>query len=73
MKVKVIMNSGKEYVVENERYSVQGFINSFYNENKIPGGQTINVMKNGFMYLDEEQTISFNPSHVSSVEVVDKE
>lgn len=71
LNIKVVMNSGKEYTVEKSGYSVQDFVNSFYNEIKNPMGQTHKVMKNSFMYLDDEQNVSFNPSHVSSIEILE--
>jgi hypothetical protein len=65
MKIKVIMNSGKEYVVVEESYSINDFKNTLYNE--LPDGK---VLYNGFIYLDSDKKITINPTHISSIEVL---
>lgn len=67
MKIKVIMNSGKEYIVDEEIYTVDDFTSSFFNQ--LPVG---NVMQNKFVYLDREENIVINPTHISSIEVIQK-
>jgi hypothetical protein len=65
MKIKVIMNSGKEYLVVEDSYSVNDFKNTLYNEH--PNGR---VLHNGFIYLDHAKKITINPTHISSIEVL---
>ncbi|MGG3451544.1 hypothetical protein ABER98_17030 [Domibacillus aminovorans] len=67
MKIKVIMDSGKEYEVTHESATVQDFINSLYQE--MPNGMT--MMMSGFLAVDEGQKELFNPMHISSIEVID--
>ncbi|ARK30785.1 hypothetical protein [Halalkalibacter krulwichiae] len=69
MRYKIIMDSGKEYIVNNIE-SHSGLLKSFYNENGVPMGGKVRVLKNTFLFLDEEETIMINPSHISSIEVV---
>ncbi|MFJ7952213.1 hypothetical protein ACIQZG_11885 [Lysinibacillus sp. NPDC096418] len=71
MKIKVIMDSGKEYILEYPGNTLQQFISSLYNENQLPmGAGTVKVLKNSFSFLDPESKIMFNPSHVSSIEII---
>ncbi|KKI93344.1 hypothetical protein WQ54_03650 [Bacillus sp. SA1-12] len=65
MKIKVIMNSGKEYVVVEENYSVNDFKKTLYNDR--PEGREL---FNGFIYLDHAKKITINPTHISSIEVL---
>lgn len=68
--IKVVMDSGKEYVIETP-YSVQQFTESFYDKITNPiNKQSTYVMTNQFMYLDDHNKIMFNPQHVSSIEVI---
>ncbi|MEC2078488.1 hypothetical protein [Metabacillus fastidiosus] len=66
MKIKVVMNSGKEYVIFEESYSVNDFQDSLYTEMPVGG----KVLKNGFIYLDSAKKIIVNPAHISSIEVL---
>ena len=70
MKIRVIMDSGVEYEINSE-YDVQQFVESFYNVNDLPMGGVVRVLKNSFKYLDNEKKILFNPTHVSSIEILD--
>lgn len=71
MKIKVIMDSGKEYILDYPENTYEQFISSMYNVNQLPAGAgTVKVLKNSFMFLDPESTIMFNPSHVSSIEII---
>jgi hypothetical protein len=73
MKIKVVMNSGKEYIANlanNHHYL--DFVESLYNVNKLPLGGSVRVLNTNMMFLDEEQTILFNPSHVSSIELLEE-
>jgi len=72
MAIKLIMDSGKEYVVQYEG-SIQSFVSSLYNDIKISRRKTIKLLMNGLYYVDEERNIIINPSHISSIEFVDKE
>lgn len=65
MKIKVIMNSGKEYVVVEEGYSVNDFKANLYN--RLSDGKEL---YNGFIYLDDAKKITINPTHISSIEVI---
>jgi uncharacterized protein YlzI (FlbEa/FlbD family) len=56
---KIVMDSGKEYVIEKHPEDV---VNSFTTQ--------MGVVKNGFIHFD---TFSINPSHVSSVEQIEVE
>ncbi|WP_339227825.1 hypothetical protein NSQ77_19930 [Oceanobacillus sp. FSL K6-2867] len=72
MKIKVIMDSGKEYVIDKlDEFEFDRFIGSFFNENKLPMGQTAKVLKNTLLYLGDKKSILINPSHVSSIEVLE--
>lgn len=68
MKIKVVMDSGKEYIIKDEHYSVDDFTNFFYND--LPTG--VKTMKNSHVYLDRDETIFVNPTHISSIEVLEK-
>ncbi|MDQ0200053.1 hypothetical protein [Neobacillus ginsengisoli] len=68
MKIKIVMDSGKEYVICEKNYSLDDFTRSFYNE--LPNGAR--VMSNTFAYLDGEEKIVVNPTHISSIEVIEK-
>ncbi|MFC9598102.1 hypothetical protein ACFTQL_09320 [Peribacillus butanolivorans] len=69
MPTKIIMNSGKEYMIdENAEYVIE----SFFSENKMPmGNGSITVLRNTFITINNDKTIFINPSHVSSVETLD--
>ncbi|WP_193063010.1 hypothetical protein [Oceanobacillus oncorhynchi] len=67
MRLKIIMDSGKEYEISLDRTAISSFTDSFYND---MGGRG-RIMKNSFIFLDEEEKILFNPSHVSSVELIE--
>lgn len=69
MKMKVVMNSGKEYVIKEDDYTVNDFLESLYNE--LPTGGR--VLKNIFIYLDRDEKIIINPSHISSIEVLNEQ
>lgn len=69
MKMKVVMNSGKEYVIKEDDYTIDDFQKSLYNE--LPTGER--VLKNLFIYLDKDKKISVNPSHISSIEVLNEQ
>lgn len=62
------MNSGKEYVICEKNYSLNDFTHSFFND--LPNGGK--VMKNNFVYLDGDEKIVVNPTHISSIEVIEK-
>ncbi|MGM0875482.1 MAG: hypothetical protein ACQEWV_11895 [Bacillota bacterium] len=66
MKIKVTMDSGKEYVIAEASYTINDFQESLYNELPMGG----KVLKNGFIYLDKDQKIIVNPTHISSIEVL---
>lgn len=68
MRLKIIMDSGKEYEVTSNKRTVQDFIDTFYD--KIPGNMGVGVMKNSIMRLGGGKTL-FNPTHVSSVEIIE--
>ncbi len=59
------MNSGKEYVIVEENYSVNDFKKTLYNDR--PEGREL---FNGFIYLDRAKKITINPTHISSIEVL---
>jgi uncharacterized protein YlzI (FlbEa/FlbD family) len=62
------MDSGKEYVVCEKNYSLNDFTRSFFND--LATGAK--VMKNNFVYLDGDEKIVVNPTHISSIEVIEK-
>lgn len=69
MPTKIIMNSGKEYTIDE---NVDYVIGSFFSETKMPmGNGSITTLRNTFITIDNDKTIFINPSHVSSVETVD--
>ncbi|TWI59232.1 hypothetical protein [Halalkalibacter nanhaiisediminis] len=70
MKVKIIMDSGKEYLLNEIGYSADSFLNSFYDINEIPMGGSVKVIKNYLVQLSREGTIMINPSHISSIEII---
>ena len=66
MKVKIIMDSGREYIVD-------GYINNVtdrcFNYNRLPmSNSSISIMKNDFVELCDG--VFINPSHISSIEEV---
>ncbi|WP_100408453.1 hypothetical protein [Bacillus solitudinis] len=70
MKFKVIMDSGKEYVVSGFE-SREDLISNFVIVNKLPmGNGSVTKTKDEFVFLYNDETVLINPSHVSSVEVV---
>jgi hypothetical protein len=70
-KLKVVMDSGKEYEIETT-HDVQDFVNSLYSEVRSPVDDSSNyVMKSTFMYLDDDHKIMFSPIHVSSIEIIE--
>lgn len=68
MKIKVVMDSGKEYVIYEKNFSLNDFTRSFYTDS--PNGARI--LNNTLVYLDGEEKIVINPTHISSVEVIEK-
>ncbi|MDX5476482.1 MAG: hypothetical protein LPK00_13185 [Bacillaceae bacterium] len=62
MIIKVIMDSGIEYELEDIE-SVDNFQSKLKND--------IGIVKNTFVYLDNDETIVINPSHISSIEVIE--
>lgn len=72
MKIKIVMDSGKEYFVEEPHYSTNQFLESFYSNTKLPMSGTVSALKNAFATLDRDETIIINPSHISSIEVLEK-
>ncbi|WP_409305548.1 hypothetical protein [Peribacillus sp. SCS-155] len=72
MRIKVIMDSGKDYIIHSE-FNVQDFVNSFYDKELSSNGSgEVHNVKNSFVYLDSDHKILFNPTHVSSIEVMDE-
>ena len=67
MKIKLIMNSGKEYEVSHHYYNLDHFYESLF----VNLGNGMSRMKNSFMFIDEKETIGVNPSHISSIEVIE--
>lgn len=68
MKIKVIMDSGKEYIIKDDHSSVNDFTNYFYDD--LPTG--VKTIKNTHVYIDRDETIFVNPTHISSIEVIEK-
>ncbi|MFJ6415022.1 hypothetical protein ACIQLG_19775 [Terribacillus saccharophilus] len=68
MKLLVTMDSGKEYTVQDERdhVGVSDFVDSLFNP--LPQGR---IMANTFMYIDDNEMILINPTHISSIEVIE--
>ncbi len=58
MKFKITMASGKEYIVHSQSFA------ALEEELKNPDQD----LKNSLVYLDREQTLKVNPSHISCVE-----
>ncbi|MGD6831421.1 hypothetical protein ACQCT5_04630 [Sutcliffiella halmapala] len=67
MKIKLIMNSGKEYEVSHNYYNLDHYYESLF----VDLGNGMRRMKNSFMFIDDEETIGVNPSHISSIEVIE--
>ncbi|WP_161784664.1 hypothetical protein [Halalkalibacter okhensis] len=53
MKYKVIMDIGKEYMT-GDFDTHSELLRSFYNENNVPMSGKVRVLKNTFLFLDEE-------------------
>jgi len=68
VKIKVVMDSGKEYVICEKNFSLDDFTKSFFSD--LPNG--MKVLNNTLVYLDGEEKIVINPTHISSVEVIGK-
>lgn len=62
MKIKVIMDSGKEYINEKDK-SVEEFIERFTPK------QAFGV---NYISLDINETVYINGSHISSIEVIEE-
>ncbi|MCH6264660.1 MULTISPECIES: hypothetical protein [Neobacillus] len=68
MKIKVVMDSGKEYVISEKDYSLKDFTRTFYTDSA-NGEKTLH---NTLVYLDRDEKIVINPTRISSVEVIEK-
>ncbi|WP_042462401.1 hypothetical protein [Neobacillus dielmonensis] len=68
MKIKVVMDSGKEYVMCENDYSVNDFTRPFFAD--LPDGSR--SLNNNLVYLDGESKILVNPTRISSIEIIEK-
>lgn len=68
--VKIIMDSGKEYQVEN--YDIQDVIDECYSIDEItpPIGKSIKLKKINVKFLKISDDIAINTNHISSIETV---
>jgi hypothetical protein len=68
LKIKVVMDSGKEYVICEKNYSLNDFTRPFFKD--LPNGER--SLHNTLVYLDQDNKIVINPTRISSVEVIEK-
>jgi len=75
MKIKIVMDSGKIYIVEDRNGNYENFIeDNFLNIKKGAGGR-IRTLKNDFVEIkdvEKEETIWIVPVHISSMEIIRK-
>lgn len=68
MKVKIVMNSGKEYTTNRE---IKSFLDEMYHTTYLMHGKESKALRNHFLLMDYGQNIYINPSHISSINFED--
>ncbi|WP_110928217.1 hypothetical protein [Bacillus massiliglaciei] len=66
MSTKIIMDSGKEYIIKE---SIDHVLEALFGENKL-SMSSVKILKNTFLKIDQEKEVFINPVHVSSVEAI---
>jgi hypothetical protein len=66
MVTKIIMDSGKEYIVEE---SPEEILEKCYSDTKLPTGDTIKAFANKFIQFDNNTIIC--SMHISSLEIIE--
>ncbi|ARK28782.1 hypothetical protein [Halalkalibacter krulwichiae] len=63
MRILLVMDSGKEYEIVDDNSSVEEFLSNLRTD--------LGVLKNGLLRYPTKRDVYFNPTHLSSIEVIE--